>query len=72
MKSIKEDKGKGEVYPYMATNSGLVVVFTSFEKGMIVHKEDDASSIREIGYTSTTWNERKFIRYDGKVVLSND
>lgn len=70
MKS-KLQKGFECSFPKLMLNieKGFVVLMkTEYGEGFVVNSEDDSFPV---GYTTNAWSMKKFIDFNGKIVLSN-
>ena len=58
-------------YPYLGDANGLIVLFLSPKKGVVV-KNHETNLNHRIGEYSDGWNEFFFKPLQGQLVLSND
>lgn len=80
MKSVvteNEQAKQEKKYPYLGISKHLdksrwVVLFTSKEKGVLVHNSNKSDSPYFLGYESSYWGEIDFIPFTGTIELSND
>lgn len=72
MKTKITEKGtKGISYPCLKikNGTGIVILFTEEDTGIVLIKGEDEF---EVGNYDTSWNEKSFENFEGKIELSND